>query len=83
MGESLLSRIAPIPRSLRAMSRTLTLPVLLVALTVHAGCERPFAPDEELPPAGLRIQPVPGTMVEAEDPLRLPAAVSADPLRNP
>ncbi len=65
------------------MSRTLALSASLLLLAGLAGCERRFGPAEDQPPAGLRIQPVPGTVVDAEDPLRLPPAASTDPLRMP
>lgn len=65
------------------MPRPLVLSALLVALAVHAGCGRFPDPAEDVPPAGLRFQPVPGTMAESDESLGLSPSAAVDPFRNP
>ena len=67
---------------LLSMSRTLALSTLIVALAT-AGCDRLFAPEDDLQPAGLRLQPMPGAAVEPDESFRLPPAAPSDSLRNP
>jgi hypothetical protein len=64
------------------MSRALALTALIVALA-SAGCDRLLTPEEDLQPAGLRLQPVPGAAVEPDESFRLPPAAPSNPVENP